>query len=120
MQNTDLIKAFLSMLPMYLPPVLACLVAGVVLLANRKRASSGALWGLLGFGLLLVLCFAGPVAQTLLPRWVESPVHRVWAFKAFGVSLAVLVAVSYVFLLVAILAGRPTPDSENPPSLDCQ
>jgi hypothetical protein len=114
MNNTDQIKTFLSMFAAYLPRLIICFVACIVILAKWRQAPSGALWALLGFGLALILCFVMPVGQTIIQHWVFQNVDResrVWAFGAFGMMGSVLQSVSYVFLLVAIFAGRPKTDA---------
>ena len=119
MNNMDLIKVFLSMFAMYLPMVLVCLGAGVVVLIKWRNAPAAALWALLGFGLGLILCFAMPIGHTLLQQWVfrsGEQASRIWAVSTFAIVGSVLHAVVYVLLLVAIFAGRPTPVATIPPS----
>ena len=118
MNSSDQIKMFLSMFlsmfAMSLPTLVVCLVATVVILTRWRQAPGGALWALLGFGLALFLCFAMPLGQTVLRQWVfqsGETQSRIWAFTAFSVVLSVLHAVIYVFLLVAIFAGRSKPDA---------
>ena len=85
-------------------------MACVVILAKWRQAPSGALWALLGFGLALILCFVMPFGQTIIQHWVfqnGDRESRMWAFSAFGMIGSMLQAVIYVFLLVAIFAGRP-------------
>jgi hypothetical protein len=112
--DTNQLKIFLSLFAISIPTLMVCFVAGVVILAKWRQASSAALWALLGFGLLLVLCFVMPLGQTLLQQWVlESGQResRMWAFTAFGIAGSVLHAVIYACLLVAIFAGRPKTDA---------
>jgi hypothetical protein len=109
MNNTDEIKTFLSTFAVYLPRVIICLVACIVILAKWRDAPRGALWALLGFGLALILCFVMPVGQSIIQHWVlqdSDRASRMWAFSAFGMIGSILQAVIYVFLLVAIFAGR--------------
>jgi hypothetical protein len=109
MNNTDQITTFLSLFAVYLPRVIICLVACVVVVAKWRDARSGALWALLGFGLALILCFVMPVGQSIIQHWVlqdSDRASRMWAFSAFGMIGSILQAVIYVFLLVAIFAGR--------------
>lgn len=113
MNNADEIKTFLSTFAVYLPRVIICLVAVVVILAKWREARSGAIWALLGFGLALILCFVMPLGQTMLQHWAlqsEDRASRMWAFSAFGMIGSVLQAVIYLLLLVAIFAGRPKTD----------
>jgi hypothetical protein len=108
------INLFLSMFSMQLPTLLVCLVACVVILTRWKQSPSGALWALLGFGLVLALCVVMPIVQTFLQNWVfqaEQRTERVWVYSVSSVVWAVLHATAYAFLLVAVFAGRtkPTP-----------
>jgi hypothetical protein len=122
MNNTpDQIKIFLSMFAMYLPTLIVCLVAGVVILTRWRQASTGSLWALLGFGLALILCFAMPIGQTVIQHWVFQSGEResrMWAFSTFSIVGSVLHAVIYALLLVAVFAGRSKPDVAIPPSLN--
>jgi MFS family permease len=114
MNNTDELKTFVSTVAVYLPRAIICLVACVVVLAKWREARSGALWALFGFGLALVLCFVMPLGQTMIQSWVfqdSDRASRMWAFSAFGLVGSVLQAVIYIFLLVAIFAGRQKTDS---------
>ena len=114
MNNTDQIKTFLSMFAAYLPRLIICLVACIVILAKWRQAPSGALWAFLGFGLGLILCFVMPVGQTVIQQWVfqnGDRQNRMWAFGAFSMIGSVLQAVIYVLLLVAVFAGRPKIDA---------
>jgi hypothetical protein len=89
-------------------------VACVVIVAKWREARSGAPWALLGFGLALILCFVMPVGQTMIQHWVLQEgdrASRMWAFSAFGMLGSVLQAIIYVFLLVAIFAGRSNADT---------
>jgi hypothetical protein len=112
MNNTDQIKLLLSMFAVQLPVLLVCLVAGVVILARWRQGSKGSLWALLGFGVAAVLCFAVPVAQTVVQDWVRQGSHSMveGASVMAGISLvwSVVRAASYALLLIAIFAGRST------------
>lgn len=113
MNNADEIKTLFSTFAVYLPRMIICLVACIVIVAKWREARGGALWALLGFGLALVLCFVMPVGQTMIQHWVFQSgdrASRMWAFSAFGMAGSVLQAVIYVFLLLAIFAGRSKTD----------
>jgi hypothetical protein len=113
MNNADEIKTFFSTFAVYLPRVTICLVACIVIVAKWREARGGAIWALLGFGLALILCFVMPVGQSILQNWVLQSGYRetrMWAFSAFGMIGSVLQAVIYIFLLVAIFAGRSKTD----------
>jgi len=94
---------------MNVPTLLVCFVAGVVILGRWGQAPRASVWAALGFGLVLVLCFVMPLAQTMIQQWVfESGQResRMWAFTAFGIVGSVLHAIIYALLLAAIYAGR--------------
>src|SRR6266404_179321 len=104
------LKIFLSLFAVNVPTLIVCLVAGVVILGRWRDAPNASLWALLGFGLVLILCFVMPLGQTMLQRWVFEPGQRetrMWAFTAFAVAGSVLHAIIYILLLLAIFAGRP-------------
>ena len=95
---------------MNVPTLLVCFVAGVVILGRWREGSSASFYAALGFGLVLVLCFVMPLAQTIIQQWVfenGQRESRMWAFTAFGIAGSVLHAIVYSFLLAAIYAGRP-------------
>lgn len=117
----DQLNIFLSMFAMHLPTLIVCLVAGVVILTKWRLASGGSLWALLAFSLALILCFAIPIGQTWLQPWVFQSGElesRMWAFSTFALVGAVLHAVVYVLLLVAVFAGRSKSDVATPSSLN--
>ena len=109
MNNADEIKTMFSTFAVYLPRLIICLLACIVVVVRWREARGGALWALLGFGLALILCFVLPVGQTMLQHWVfqdSDRASRMWAFSAFGMFGSVLQSVIYIFLLVAVFAGR--------------
>jgi hypothetical protein len=110
MDNTDQLKTFLSLFAVNLPTLLVCCIAVIVIFTKWRQASSAAIWALVGFGLILILCVVMPLGQTVLQHWVYQSgdrLSRMWAFSALGVASSLLHAVIYTFLLVAIFAGRP-------------
>jgi hypothetical protein len=110
MEPTFQLKLFLTSLAMNVPTLLVCFVAGVVILGRWGQAPRASAWAALGFGLVLVLCFVMPLAQTMIQQWVLEEgqrASRMWAFTAFGIVGSVLRAVIYALLLAAIYAGRP-------------
>jgi hypothetical protein len=120
MNTPDQIKIFLSMFLMQLPALIVCLVACIIILTKRGAASRTSSWALLGFGSVLILCIVMPVVQTILQSWVFQSgqrADRMWAFTTVSIVGSVLDAATYVFLLLAVLAGRTTIDSTNPPPL---
>jgi hypothetical protein len=71
----------------------------------------------------LILCIVMPVVQTILQSWVFQSgqrADRMWAFTIVSIVGSVLDAATYAFLLLAVLAGRTTKDSTNPPPLTPQ
>jgi CDP-diglyceride synthetase len=114
MEPTFQLKLFLTSLAMNVPTLLVCFVAGVVILGRWREGSSASFFAALGFGLVLILCFLMPLAQTLLQQWVfenGQRASRMWAFTAFGIVGSVLHAIIYALLLAAIYAGRPKAES---------
>jgi len=108
------LKLFLTSLATNVPTLLVCLVAGVVILGRWREGSSASVWAALGFGLVLVLCFVMPLAQTIIQQWVLEDgqrASRMWAFTAFGILGSALHAIIYALLLAAIYAGRSKTDT---------
>ena len=120
MNTPDQIKIFLSMFLQQLPTLIVCLVACIIILTKRGAASRGSSWALLGFGSVLFLCIVMPVVQTILQSWIFQSgqrADRMWALTTVWIVGPVLDAATYVFLLLAVLAGRTTTDSTNRPPL---
>jgi len=118
MNASNQIQIFLSMLAMYLPTLIVCLVAGVIIFARWRQAAAGALWALLGFGLAFLLCIAMPLGHALLQSWVFQDGQRetrMWALSVFSGLGSILHALVYALLLVAIFAGRTKTDPTRPP-----
>jgi hypothetical protein len=110
--NTDAFQltVFLSQLATYVPTILVCLVAGIVVIARWRDIPGAAPYALLGFGLLFVLCFVIPLGNMMLQHWVLEEgqrASRMWAFTVFGFANGALHALIYILLLFAIFAGRP-------------
>jgi len=112
MNNTDHLELLLSTFVTQLPTLLVCFVAGVVILGKWKEGSKGSLWALLGFGLAAFLCFAIPVAQTVVQDWNihrgHTAIESGYVIAGISIVWSVLRAVSYALLLIAVFAGRPT------------
>jgi hypothetical protein len=109
MEPANQLKLFLSLLATNLPTLIVCFIAGVVILGRWREGSSASFYAALGFGLVLVLCFVMPLAQTMIQQWVfenGQRATRMWAFTALGVVGSVLHAIIYALLLAAIFAGR--------------
>ncbi len=102
--TSDYIKIFFRVLLMQLPTLIVCLVACFVILTMRKPASRSLFWAILGFGSALVLCVVMPVVQTILESWVSrTNAERASAYFVFSIVWAVLRAITYVFLLIAVV-----------------
>jgi hypothetical protein len=114
MNAPDPISIFLSITSLQLPTLIVCLVACIVTFTKWKLGSRGSVWALSGFGLVVFLSIAIPVVQTILQIWAYQSGHQAqirWVYPTFFIIWSVLHAVSYVFFLVAIFAGRTTPNS---------
>lgn len=110
MSNTDQFQYLISAFAMYIPTLLVSIVACIMAITKWKHAPDAAMWALFGFGLTFLLCITTPVGQFLIQRWVfeaGGPQGRVWVFTVFGFTNAILHAIVYIFLAVAIFAGRP-------------
>ena len=119
--NSEPLKMFLAMIPLYLPGLIVALAAILVCLAKWKQSPQGAKWALLGFSLSLFLSIAWPIANTFIQQWMlhggGNQTERLWVYSAMAIVSSVLHALVYVFLLVAVFAGRSTPTDAAPPSL---
>jgi hypothetical protein len=111
MNNTsDQLRIFLSMFAVNLPTLLVCSVACIMIVGRWRQGSGHLFWGILGFGLALVLCFVMPAIQTALQQWMVQSgklMSRAWVFTAFGFVASILHAAIYGCLLAAVFAGRP-------------
>ena len=105
-QLMQLLSMFASQLPILIVSLFGC----VVVMARKNELSVAASWALMGFGLSIVLCVLIPVAQFFVQNWVVagggSMARRASLFTVLAVVWSLLRAVSYGFLLAAILAGR--------------
>ena len=108
--TNDQLRIFLSMFAVNLPTLLVCAVACIMIVGRWRQGSGHLFWGILGFGLALLLCFVMPAIQTALQQWVFQSgerMSRAWVFSAFGIVASILHAVIYGCLLAAVFAGRP-------------
>lgn len=104
------LKVFVSLFAVHLPTLLVCAVACIVIVGRWRQGSRHLFWGMVGFGLALVLCFVIPAVQTALQQWAFQSAERIsraWVFTAFGVIISALHAAIYGCLLTAIFSGRP-------------
>jgi hypothetical protein len=113
MSHAALFQFWISMFVYQLPALAVCLAAVIVILVKWKQSPRAALWALLGFGLILFIGIVMPVVQTAIQYWMfqnrdsSGLVRGSWAVGVVGIVWTVLHAVSYVFLLIAVFAGRP-------------
>ena len=123
MNNTDLIEILLHELLMQSPTLIVCIVAIFLIITKWKQSSRGASLALWGFGLVLVLSMFMPILTTLLQKWVfqgGQQTQRMWAFTTFAIVWAVLHAVAYVLILMALFAEQSTSDFSHTTHLDRQ
>jgi len=109
MSNTDQIQYLIAVFAMHIPTLLVSVVACIMAVTKWKQAPDAAMWALFGFGLTFLLCITTPIGHWLIQRWVfeaGGPQGRVWVFTAFGFINAILHAIVYVFLAVAVFTGR--------------
>lgn len=110
MSTTEHARFLISAFALHIPTLLVCIVACILTATKWKQAPDAAMWASFGFGLAILLCVTTPVGHWLIQRWILEGVNsasRVWAFTVFGFFNAVLHAVVYIFLLVAVYANRP-------------
>jgi hypothetical protein len=104
------ITLLLSSIAVQLPILLVCLGGGALVLTRYRQMGPGGLWALLGFGLGAVLCLLVPAVQSGVQAWVMESggnmSQRAGVFSALSVLWSLLRAVSYGFLLIALLVGR--------------
>jgi hypothetical protein len=104
-------RIFLSMFAVNLPTLLVCAVACVMIVGRWRQGEAHLFWGIVGFGLALLLCFVIPAIQTALQHWLVQSggmMSRAWVFTAFGFVASILHAAIYGCLLAALFAGRPS------------
>ena len=121
MNYADILTLWLTQLFAQLPEIMLCLGLCVWVLVRWRQASSGAVWALLGFGLLLLLTLLGPSIHVAQQRWIiedAMPAKEVGAMlTVFAAIWSTLRAIAYVFLAVAIYAGRSPAPAISPPPL---
>ena len=113
MSSTVQIQMLVSTFAMQLPSLLVCLAACVVVVVKWQQGSRGSIWALLGFGLALIICVAIPIVQSVVQPWImqssETMSQRAAILSSLSVLWSLLRAVTYGLLLVAVFAGRSTP-----------
>ena len=114
--NTNFYSILLQNIIVQLPVIIVALVACIVTVMNWHQSPSASRFSLIGFGLMLVLCFIIPIAQSfvqwkLMPIGGPAPANIRYIFTGLGFLWAILRAVSYGFLLAAVYTGRSEPRS---------
>jgi hypothetical protein len=110
MTDTALIFEFIQNLAIQLPVAIVAIIGAIVTFSRRDEAPAATTWSVLGFGTAAILCLLVPAGQVGLRYYlIHTPGHSpatVQAFAFLAVIWSLLRAASYVFLLVAIFAGR--------------
>jgi hypothetical protein len=99
--------AVLSQLAMNLPTLLVSIAAIVITLIRWQRAPKPALYSLLGFGLLTFNAIFGVIFYAVIVGAAGSDrMNMASVMSLVGIVRALLNAVGFVFLLIAIFTGR--------------
>lgn len=108
MNASDSISQYFTILAPQTPVLVAVITALVIVILKWRVGSRGSFWALLGLLLWLgsVLCI--PAVSVAIRTWADST-NRSYFFTASGVFWSFVRAASFVFLLVAVFAGRPRP-----------
>jgi hypothetical protein len=111
MNNSSFVSLFGSQLLAAGPTLLICLVACLLIGLEWRRGGRASLWAMLGFGLAALLMVAGPLVWTFVTMAMtqsggDNSVSMRTVMPIISVSLGLLHALAYGFLLLAVLAGR--------------
>lgn len=123
MNATASIQFFLNLLLNHLPIIIVSLVACVLIVTRWKQLGPASCWALSGFGLNLILGVAMPAVYMILNTGVLGHLNQTMTTRAYSIIAicsSVLYAIALVLLLLAILAGRSTSTSANPPAASPQ
>lgn len=108
--NTSQLQMLMTSIAIQLPVLLVCLGGGAIVITRYRQMGRSGIWALLGFGLGAVLCLLIPAVQAGMQAWLLQGGGNATQYgrvlSAFSILWAVLRAVSYAFLLIAILVGR--------------
>jgi hypothetical protein len=103
----DLVQGILIQLPIFI----VAFVGAIITLNRWKDAPAAGGWSLLGFGIAILLCILVPASQLGVRYWLAHNSGNASTLTTIYTALAVvwslLRAISYVFLLIAVFAGRP-------------
>lgn len=117
MNNAPQLQNILTAILVQSPVLLVSLVGCIVVLVKWRQGSRGSVWAMLGFVLSLMLCTLIPVFHTSLQSWAVQQgdfAQRSYLLHVFSFIYAVMRAISYALLLVAIFAGRSLPQPATP------
>src|SRR4051812_45066606 len=107
MNITPPFQMLMSSIASQVPVMIVCLIACAVIVVKWREASSGSIWALLGFIVVLLLCLTIPITQYVQYSLIKS--QGIGQSAPIIASLAIvwslLRALSYGLLLVAIFAG---------------
>jgi hypothetical protein len=110
MSSTNPIEMLASYIAMQTPVLIVCIVAILVTILRWNDGPRVSVWALLGFGLAFALSLIIPVVQVLTQQWMirvgGSARNIAHLFTIQAVIWAILHALSYVFLLLAVFAAR--------------
>ena len=115
------ITVWLNALVTQVPTLLTALAICAWVLARREQLGPAFLRALLGFGLLLVVALLAPVAQVMVQQWASS--HYVGVkqvvriYTILGFLWSALSALAFLFVALAIFAGRRVEGVDLPPPL---
>jgi hypothetical protein len=118
METVNQFRMFFSMFASSMPIVLVCVVAGFVILSRWNESPAASRWALMGFGLAFALCFAVPAVHAFVQTTLmqgQTNTQRATMYTVLAMLWSVLHAAVYGLLLVAIFAGRSTPQTPAPP-----
>jgi cytochrome c biogenesis protein CcdA len=106
------LKVFLTTLSWSLPIIIVSICALMVTAGRRKRFPKASLWALLGFSLVLVLCFSAPIEeQVIISDFMSGNTKQHESLRlSIRITSKVLEAIAYTFLLVAVFIGRGASD----------
>ena len=109
-------QIFYSMLAVQAPITVVCFIACIIVLNRTGRMPKVRPLALLGFGLSVALGVFAPACQASAQPWIMEHLQgsvRAGAFAGLGLLWSILRAISYLFLLAAVFAGRQRSDSEQ-------
>ena len=116
MNSQGQMQIFFSMLAVQAPITIVCVIACLVVLKRAARTPEVGQLAFLGFGLSVVLGIFAPACQASAQPWILEHLQgsaRTMAFAGLGLLWSILRAISYLFLLSAVFAGRQQSNAED-------